>query len=158
MLRAELLGVPALVVCVGLAVACTSPEQAAPEGTQVVVQGLTNEDLLYTATIADVDGSMEEAVAVSSDVTGIDLSNPDTEGIAKPQGAENGLFVAWIGLPCEDRPSLELVLDDDRLVVRLDRGPQREGETCPHYPHYFALRLEFDRPIDADSTEFEVVK
>lgn len=122
----------------------------------VVVQGLTNEELLYTATIVDDIGDLESAEAVPAESTGISLSNPAMEAIAADRTDDQAMYVAWVGLPCEDRPRLRIAAGDSELVVELDKGPQREGEACPFYPHYFAVRLIFSHPIDADTVRLQV--
>jgi hypothetical protein len=131
---------------------------SAPGGTPqpLVVQGLTNEDLLFTATITDQTGSLEGAVVIPANSTGIGLTNPEMEGIASDGADGAALFVAWVGLPCEDRPSLQIAAAASGLVVQLDKGPQREGAACPFYPHYFALRLQFDGPIDVEGVQLQV--
>ncbi len=136
-----------------LMVGC-SPPASTPQ--PVVVQGLTNEDLLFTATIRDRTGSLEGAQAVPASSTGIGLTNPEMEGIAGDDTDDAALFVAWVGLPCEDRPSLQLSAVDSGLAVQLHKGPQREGEACPFYPHYFALRLQFDGPVDVEDVQLQL--
>lgn len=123
---------------------------------RIVVQGLTNEDLLYTATILDKAGSVESAEVVPAASTGINLTNPELEAIAVDRADEQAIFVAWVGLPCEDRPGILIREADTQLVVELDRGPQREGEACPHYPHYFALRMQLNRAVTTESIQLQL--
>jgi hypothetical protein len=136
-----------------LLVACGTPASTPPS---VVVQGLTNEDLLYTVTIVDEMGDLENAEAVPAESTGISLSNPAMEAIAADPTNDQAIYVAWVGLPCEDRPRLRIAAGDSGLVVELDKGPQREGEACPFYPHYFAVRLMFSHPVDADTIRLQL--
>lgn len=140
-------------------VGCAAPA-ATPTATPaaIVAQGQTNEDLLFTATVYDETDSLVTATVVPADSTGIDLSNPASEAVATVGNEEAALFVAWIGLPCEDRPALQVQSSDDRLEITLDRGPQREGETCPSYPHYFALRLEFDNSVGMSEIELNLAQ
>lgn len=147
-----------------LTVACgTPPSTPTPTASVMtadpfVVQGLTNEDLLYTTTIVDETGVLEDADVVPADSTGIDLTNPDMEAIALDPDDDHAILVAWAGFPCEDRPSLLIEEADSALVVELDRGPQREGEACPFYPHYFALRLQFNRSLTTDSVRLQLAE
>lgn len=136
-----------------LLTACGTPASTPPS---LVVQGLTNEDLLYTATIVDESGDLDGAEAVPAESTGISLSNPAMEAIAADRADDRAIYVAWVGLPCEDRPRLRITEDDSELIVELDKGPQREGEACPFYPHYFALRLIFGHPVDADAVRLQL--
>ena len=140
-----------------LLVACSTPAST-PASTPppTVVQGLTNEQLLFTATIVDQTGGLEAADVVPAESTGISLTNPETEAIAADEADDQALFVAWVGLPCEDRPRLQLSEADSELVVDLDKGPQREGEPCPFYPHYFALRLVFSHPVAVDAVRLRL--
>lgn len=145
----------AVVLVVSSTVACTGPSTSR---RPVVVQGLTNERQLFTATVNEEIDWLTGVDVVPASATGIPLTNPVnlTEGIANVDATHRALFLAWVGLECEDRPSLIVSGRDDHLVIRLDRGPQREGQPCPAYPHYFALRLEFSRVVDAGSTRLEV--
>lgn len=121
----------------------------------MVVQGLTNEYLLFTATVFDYSDSLISAVVVPAESTGIPLSNPDNEGVATVENEVAALFVGWIGLPCQDRPSLQIRRDGDRLEIMLDKGPLRD-DSCPYYPHYFALRLEFASPISISNVHLQL--
>lgn len=123
---------------------------------RIVVQGATNEDLLFTAMIVDQTGVVDSAEVVPAASSGIDLTNPDMEAIALDRADEQAFFVAWVGLPCEDRPGILIGEAGSQLVVELDRGPQREGEACPHYPHYFALRLQLRRTVTTDSIRLQL--
>jgi hypothetical protein len=136
-------GVASLVGCAAPAATPTATAQA------IVARGQTNENLLFTATVHDHTDSLAAAEVVPADSTGLNLSNPDTEGVAPVEDEVTALYVGWIGLPCEDRPSLQVRTGEQGLEISLDKGPQREGETCPSYPHYFAVRLDFSGPIDA---------
>lgn len=80
------------------------------------------------------------------------------EDVVPVEGDDSGLFVAWIGLPCEDRPSLQIREGDAGTEILLNKGPQREGDACPFYPHYFAVRLDFASPINADDVELSVAQ
>lgn len=137
--------------------ACSGPSTSSR--SPIVVEGLTSKQLLFTATITDETGWLASAAVLPASTTGIPLTNPVTltEGIADVDATRRALFLAWVGLECEDRPSLLISGREDHLVIRLDRGPQREGQPCPAYPHYFALRLDFSRAVDATSTQLEVV-
>jgi hypothetical protein len=136
--------------------ACTSPPITSP--TPIAISGVTNERVPFRAAITDWTDGLQTAKVVPADTTGIDLTNPETEAIAPDRADPNALYIAWVGLPCQDRPRLAISKSDVGLVVELDKGPEHANQACPFYPDYFAVRLTFGKAIAFDQARLDVAE
>ena len=128
--------------------ACTALFPPTSTTFQVTVKDDTGR---RTVTVVDTTGLVAEAspgghAGLSVGDAGVAVANVDDDVRA--------LGVAWIGLSCEERPTIR-VTGTDPVVVTVDRGSKPDA--CDTEGQGYKVTLQLTRPVPAGSVAARVV-